>query len=447
VGSFNEQIMMIDILEIENPYVIKANEPYIPSIKLINNSPIPIDTIFVNLSVAGQNSIFKISRDIPYAVQETINVDSTMFSGIMLPDVASQYEVVVSANCNIDNSTNRLSKKEYSIDVFKIPKERVLIEVFASSNVNTHDEIIKHIDTIKEKPIDVIYHFPYSTDQYYNTAAEHRKNRYNHAGNGYIYFNGNLQKNINNINIINDFDSTLVIATTSHTFLKINELSAIMSSENTMKISLKIVNEDTTILNKSPNYRFQENFKLFVAFIKPIDYKRTQITTLYKYITPADGVLLPVNIGQVDTLYYDYPLYNIGEEPEKQNLSILAWVDNNLTKKVYLHEILSLDGFPFEFTNKAYPKESIVNDVLIYPNPIKINQDINLSFTKKSNLSKTKIDIYNIKGQKVYNETTTDMTLNINEKYITKTGIYFMKISWNEDGKQQEKIKKIIIIK
>ncbi|MFC1898427.1 T9SS type A sorting domain-containing protein, partial [Candidatus Cloacimonadota bacterium] len=136
------------------------------------------------------------------------------------------------------------------------------------------------------------------------------------------------------------------------------------------------------------------------------------------------------------------------------NCRIVCWLQNNNTKRVY-----HVSSIPFGSLGFVDIQEDEIemNNVRmqLFPNPYKFKGSMQISFNTTNQVQRSKLKIYNIRGQLVKelsnNETTTHHTFfwngyDASNKEVS-SGVYLMKLITESDGRQSSQHQKCLLLK
>ena len=449
VGSFNSPILMIDILEFSNPYSLRPRELYLPRFKIKNNSPFPVRDVYVKLNVSNSNIHFSITDSLYIASEMAVNqeIDSRdiNFSGIELPEIYAQYEVSLITGCNPQGYALLKKTKYTDINLFEFDKAKSLLEVFSYTGDSVANDLMNYIDrSVNKDSVDVVYYFPNSIDPWFTWAAYHRSLQYLHQGNQHTYFNGDLRvSNFADLDFYSLFDNAYNLSIKDKTFITARDFSVALNENNYLNIGIEFENQNTSILNKYQNSSF-----LNLAFAQKVSYNNKNITLITQYITTGfsgTSVILPK--GSSESFNYTYAIYNIDllEGNRLEDIFIFAWIQNRLNKKIYFYDFLSLADINYTDNINILPSNS--DDVVLYPNPVNLQDNININFINTKTANSIKISLYNVKGQKVMSQDLQEHKIDVKSLNINSSGIYFLRVNWLDEGKQNSQIKRILILK
>ena len=449
VGSFKNPIMMIDILDFSNPFTINYAEPYFPSFTLVNNSPFTANDVYIKIimrntanTIVHSDSMI-VNNGNPLAENSEICVNPDNVRAINLSEQASQYSIDLEVGCNPGNYSLFKKRKVFEIDVFKQNKENTLLEVFTHSIENQN--IANIIEYCEARTSDIIFYFPNSIDPLYTYAANQRNNQYSHQGIEYTYFNGILKNCITDDLFYEKLNNDFQLSQTSKTFITSrSEMTAFVDSSYNLKISINVHNSETYITSGNANRLY-----LKMAFIQPISHNDKEILIMSQFIMKNGNMKVSVPLTREASITTEYivPLYSITllNDNVYNDLSILAWVEDDISKKIYYHNL-----YPLNDTSFTPNTDNIVNihpQIFVYPNPVKSDEHLNIKFDESLKINDVKATLFNIKGQKVYTNNLTTNTLVFNEKIANCSGIYLLKIDYIESGKKAYVIEKILLLK
>jgi hypothetical protein len=462
-GNFSKPLMVINIEEFNILEYLNPGEIIKPTFTLKNNSNLPANDVYFKIQLLNEAADVNISDSI--YVTQSLNIGETIsitdsYDGLTLPELFAQYSIKIQSGCNPNENSLYEQKIIKDINVFRNIKEKPLIEIFADTREITNLSIIHSInETYNSDHQDIIYYFPNNIDPLYTWGAYQRATQFLQLGTQHTYFNGNKDITQYNDSYLDAFTENLSLSTADKTFLSRNELE-ITILENNLEIFFTITNEDTYILQNHNQTTSNKRDLIFnAAILQNRQFQDNNFTILSQFITnPYEGVPLSLDFGEIEELNLNFPFYSISliDENEFNDLSILTWIYDKFSKKIYYHQITSLENLNFD--SEINPDENISNPVESYPNPIKTNSKLSLNIKNTQILNDLNIFLYNIKGQKIHklnilNKTSTNNINTITIENLDKhkqltSGIYFLKINWNdENNNSKNQIKKILFVK
>ena|GEM_PF-2955390 len=447
VGSFDRPIIILEIHDFQVPMDISFDEPFLPLFTIKNNSTISARDVYFNLTLRNatviNDSIFVATEMLPGEEIYSKNID---FNGMTLPHEYAQYQLALSVGGAVQGEQLLLGRSLASyISVFEQKKEKGLLEVFAISRETITETVLEHVTT-KTNPdsLDVLLYFANSIDPLHTWGAYQRHIQYRHQGFQHTYFNGNLGlNNFSDIHFFEKIQKNYNLSLSDKTFLNSYGFDASVDDDIHLDMWVDLVNQKTTMLSI-----IGDDIIFNAAFVQPINFNNKQIKMMTQYIT--NGVAgYAVNFPKGDslTLQMSFPLYNIDllEDNKLNDLEVFVWVQRKATNTIYYHEFFSLSQV--DFPTEIPGTKDTVPSLLLYPNPVAHNDVLNINFINSKEQKDLKISVYNIRGQRLVSRDIIDASVPIRSLNLTTSGIYFLKVSWYEDGKQHNQINKLLIVK
>ena len=377
VGSFDIPVIILEFLEYNIPTFVNPEEPFFPSFTIRNNSTISIKDVRINVEVRNlkTETIFIISEMSP---GQTISSDMVDFEGIELPEGFTQYQVFLQMNCDPQGEKFLERTVSAQINVFEHERKKTLVEIFALSNDPFTSQINEYIlNEIDPDTIDVLYHFANSIDGFYTWAAYQRGMQYGHQGFQHVYFNGSLSsRNFTDPAFFDKFNDSYSSSSTDKTFITCNEFIAYVAEEIYLFIDISLFNINTSLLSA-----FQNDIILNVAILQPVTLNEKNIKIVSQYITNGTMGLSLNFIPSESPIKYEgfIPLYNINllHGNELNDLELIFWIQRKATNEIFYHDVFSLSTVEFP---ENIGGEDKVPEIVLYPNPVKQNDVLNISF-------------------------------------------------------------------
>ena len=461
VGSFSEPILTIDFVEYDIPEYIELSQEFKPTFTLRNNSNLLANDLIVVVEVRNISLLYvldgtmriddPIIQRIPITSEilpgEIFSSDSISYEGITLPNEYAQYQVLLRIDCAMDDIFYIGSSINRSINVFRYEKPP-LLEIFTLSNDVLNESIIDYIENdINDDKLDVIFHFPNSIDRFHYLPAYQRGLQYNHQGFQHIYFNGTQSNRVfQDTAFFDKFQEGYNSAKSQKTFITTqgHEIYVDPDTSTYLFLDLYFDNVNTYLLEN-----IRGDFVINTAFVQTISYYERDLKILTQFISnPITPTSLSFLTGQLDILIeQEFPLYNIElmSGNSLNDLEILIWIQRRSTNDIYYHEFYPLTNVVFpEITSKEKPNTQAVR---LFPNPIKHDEELSISFINSLEQTNVLVDVFNIRGQKIFSQQVKEQSLSIQSMNLNTSGIYFVRVSWTEGGDKRQKINRLMIIR
>ena len=451
VGRFDRDILMIDILDFSVPTFISFTEPFFPSFNIRNNSTLSAKNVYINLSMNNPNAGFSYSETIQVSSEmsagQIISSEMINFQGVILPQSFAQYQLSIQTGCDREDNLFLGQTVSGYTNVFEHQRDKVLLEVFTLSADSFNERLLSHLEneTDSEK-LDVLFYFANSIDNLHTWGAYQRHIQYQQQGFQQTYFNGYLRnRNFVDPDFFSKFQENYLLSLSDKTFIKSTGFEAFIEDDVNLFIDIHFINENTNLLSITQN-----DFILNAAFVQPFTLFDKEIKMLTQYITNgAFGITLNLTpTGETNTdIYLAFPIYNISLLPgnDFNDLEIVVWINRRATKEVYFHEIHSLKDV--EFPEHIDPNNPPSPQIRLYPNPVGIGDVLNIDFINSKEQRDINVTVYNIRGQRVVSRNIPEPSFSIDSLNLKVSGVYFMKVSWTENGKEQNLIRRLTLVK
>jgi hypothetical protein len=447
VGTFSHTVMMIDIMEYTLPFTIYPNEPFLPDFIIKNNSPQPASDVYLKFTV--KNSHFTHTDSLVIATvlaeNELLSSQDIAYPGITLPSLFGQYEVEFTVGCAVVDGVMIPKSRFTDIDIFGIDREKSLLEVFACTAYTLDNSVIAYLENnVDKSTTDIIYYFPNSIDTHYRWAAYQRSTQYSHFGNEHIYYNGHQRNsNFSSPHFFSLHELYYQNSLAEKTFITASRFSLTFRENSTLAVQVSLSNESFYILNKNQN-----NYVVNHAIIQPIYHQGHQLNIISQFITNPIGRAVNLAIGETVSLadsIAHYMIDYIGNNTFN-DLSVFTWVHDRFSAKVYFHKVTPLSTAILSGNDEVIIKEQ--PSLQVYPNPAIASQKINVRLPSLQAQTDIAISLYNIKGQKVDISTTHGYpSAYFMIPHSAKNGIYFLRASWIEEGKEKSLTRKLMILR
>lgn len=331
------------------------------------------------------------------------------------------------------------------LSVLSVAQNRVvLIEQFTNAGcppcAASSPGVFNYVDMNSADVVAIAYHtsFPYNDSMYFEnpTESNSRVAYYGVPGVPYSIVDGNYYENSSSA-FIPVMASTVNTRKAAAPQYSIEALSLTLSGDQLLGsfqyTSLDMSNTSENLL--AHIVVIEKNVLKNAYASSPGANSESQYGYVMRKMIPdaAGTILMNKTLNSKDTVSIDLTLSNIKNNNE---LRLVAFVQNSATKEVYQSQLYTPQIIPL-----SVPQQTLtLLDCIIYPNPAVNN--ISVSFNKKQFIKS--ISIYNQLGELVhYDLLNTSTNLIIKEELNLLPGIYFVKISKNENDLFQ----KIIINK
>jgi hypothetical protein len=423
VGEF--QIEGIDLELAEFHFLQNEENEYYPWLKILNNSGIQADFVYMKLDIASPISTIKDSLEL----QPILAEGALIFDGLEnsltyeLEDDPSQYEITARVGTVGELITDNNVLADY-FDNFDIELPSRLIE----NGVNIGDlsqEVWNVQSELEANELQVINYFADADDQpFYNEAALQRFNYYALTGFPVTMVNGENRIVGFNQNIYADSLLTLLELPYQNTFIQENNFSAAyLPNMEEIFIEIELENPGLHVFNST-----LLNTDLWIGVTQdsissaPDVFGSLLVDILYQKNFPT----LTYGQSETDTLTVNKALDISPINDDYENCNLVYWVQNSSNKQIYYFN--SMPFSELEVVENSLHAVPPITKWHIYPNPFSYHSGLKVHNNTKSRIHLENYKIYNIKGQLVKqikaNETWYGRNKSGNR---VAPGIYFIK--------------------
>ncbi len=379
-----------------------------PQFTIKNNSNTDVfSTVGVNVQLTNAAGELDLNMTVPIdlnlaAGNETTITANEPFHTYRLLGYPSQYRLraeLVDEN-DLFTLNNVIS---FSLDTFRTPYNRTLIETFVRSEGESSENILTNVNELAADSVDVINMFFSQQDgEYYSDASRTRKDFYRLGGYPFTIVNGKniisgytdtYQDSLNNFMTSNR--KTFITKGDQSTFSK-----TIDSNDLQILLEFQLKNSESYIFNS-----YLRNLKLFAAFVEINEESlfTNNLIELRYYPVNLDSLAfggrqqlsITANLAALETAH--------NEEITLDNLAdykLIYWIQNIDNKKMYFSDSLFLSEFELGEVTSVDNKTAVPKlSVSAYPNPFHLSSPVNIKLNSPYRNNHTEIGIYNIKGQ------------------------------------------------
>ncbi|MDP8200797.1 MAG: FlgD immunoglobulin-like domain containing protein [Candidatus Tenebribacter burtonii] len=453
VGEFQPDNFIYPILTIKNNSDIPVSGSYV--IPLLEDPNGTIELIYIADSTSCQQI------DLPVLNANEIYVfDVSDSLGYLLPDRASQYKFAAELFCITDSlSQNNSIEDEFQIYVEET--EILLIEDAVQLNdSNSNDIWLTQASILDTSNCITINYFADLIDEpFFNYDSYQRFHYYDLMGFPATIVGGS-EKLLGYYNGYSNqltelYNTTLL----NNSFISNDTCYAFYNDLGNVSFSYELENNETLLFDD-----FINDLTLRIGVIENVK-NETGI--------PAD-INIPVFtylIAEIDATQFldsstisDTVHFNMSEDFEtisdttatKDNCEVVFWLQNDVTKEIF--HVNKLPFTEFQPGLVSLDDNEISNtehSLLIFPNPCKTTETMNISFSLPNTIQSAELKIYNIKGQLVKTITQEPVTQNVsfiwngknNVNKQVSSGIYLMQIKAEANGRKYKFYKKSLLIR
>lgn len=427
-----------------------------PYLIVKNNSETIADSIFLNLRIVYPQWSIIDTLDIPdLQPDETIIIDyfqdhhqeDGFYYNLLRSH--SQYKVYATLEYENDDFSSN-NNKEFYLNIFPLDPEKILIENFISLSGVSSEIWDEQTGLVNLEDSEVINYFPNISDSLYNSDSVARFNFYNLSGNPSTIVGGE--------NVIFGFDQTYSDKFSSFyqnyfaenkTYISEEYIVAELRFDYDASVDFGLKNENTYIFD---NYLEATSF--YVAVVEDNVEIRDNIfgSVLLDVYHQVSNPSLNANEMMEETINFNwvYDIEMIGSS--LYNIRFVYWVQNDETKKIDF--LNSIDFYDFEFVKST--DDFIEPDpyqMQISPNPFRMGQNTSFILNRTVNPEKSKLSVYNIKGQLVRSIQSAENgeILHWNGKdsknRFVSSGIYLLKAEILIDGEKYKFFRNCLFLK
>lgn len=425
--------------ELKEPLLPRTNA--FPSFQVYNHGSARVNNAQLRLELSlpdsTQNSSYNIPIPVsipPYSYME-FDADDQWLPEIALPNTSTQMRLqAILSSEYTENDTllaNNKILKSYNIFAEEMPV--LLIENF----LRYHESGI--LGTLQEPYLNQrhhqLYYYPIMVDSLANLASERRFNWYQLNSLPYTLGMGNLR-----IPGIRDDYSSLFEALASetaqrHTFISeaTCEIAPSADSERIL-LDINLINDNSQLYTSS-SQSITNNSRFFVALAQKLLIEGSERYVLKRFIAFADTIGVPLNAGESVLKRYNFDLSGISPEELEENYRLYYWLQGISERRIHY---ANYSGFSADsFTANSDLVQSPAPHICLYPNPLK--QGESLTISAKSSAG-SRLKIYNLKGQLVYNEPEFKGLLALDSRLLPASGVYFISLQYPDGSRYHKRI-------
>jgi len=467
-GRFLTDGTDLDLVSINWAGEFQQNNFIYPIFTIKNNSDIPASGSYIIPELEDPNGTIELvytadttscqQIDLPVLNANEIYVfDFSDSLGYILPDRASQYKFSAEVFCATDSlAQNNSIEDEFQIYIEET--EILLIEnAVQLNNSNSNDIWLTQTSILDTSNCITINYFADLNDEpFFNDDSYQRFHYYDLMGFPATIVGGSEKLlgyyNGYSAQLTELYNTTLL----NNTFISNDTCYALYNDLGNVSFSYELENNETLLFDD-----FVNDLTLRVGILENVE-NETGIPTdmnipVFTYlISETNADPFPEGSTISDTV-----LFNMNNDFETitgdtDNCEIVFWLQNDETKKVFYVNTLQFTEFQLGLVNMDEDEITNTDHSLdIFPNPCKITETMNISFSLPNTIQLAKLNIYNIKGQLV--KTIIQEPASRNASFIwdgennsnkqVSSGIYLMQIEAKVNGKELKFHKKSVLIR
>ncbi|MDP8268680.1 MAG: FlgD immunoglobulin-like domain containing protein [Candidatus Tenebribacter davisii] len=392
----------------------------------------------------------------PLTANETSIIDLSDSLMYRMPYNPSQYQFSSNLLCVSDSMLQNNSIGD-EFEIFIQQTDNIMIENAVQLNSDNSNYIWSAqgavLDTLN--CVSVNYFADFNDEPFFNFDSNIRYNYYNLMGYPATIVGGTEKL----LGYYSGYSSQLTelynAALAKNTFINHGTIQASCNEQGNVAISYQL--------------RYSEIY-LFDDFINDLTIRTGVVENVENEVGIPSDTIIPVftyivaeeSAEQflVSSTLTDTVYFNMNEDyttitDNSDNCDVVLWLQNDETKDIYYVNKLPFTEFQPGLVNVDEDEiPSTGHSLLIYPNPSKITESINIAFSLPNTIHSAQLKIYNIKGQLVKtmvqepaSKQTTfiwDRKNNVNK--TVSSGIYLMQIKADVNGKKYKFNKKCLLI-
>ncbi|MDA3813603.1 MAG: T9SS type A sorting domain-containing protein [Candidatus Cloacimonetes bacterium] len=467
-GRFITEGTDLDLVSIDWEGEFLPGNSIHPKFTIKNNSDIPVLGSYILPLLEDPSGTIELVYTIDSTTCQQINLpvlnanetyiidvsDSLMYR---LPDRASQYQFAAEIFCETDSLTqNNIFEDEFQI--YNELLENLMIENAVQLNSSNSNNIWSVQASVLDTSNCILlnYFADLNDEPFYNDDSYERYHYYDLMGFPATIVGGKEKllgyTSQYSVQLTELYNS----AFSNNTFISNDTSYAYYNDQRNVGFSYEIENTETLLFDEfindlSMRLGVIENVKNEPGI--PVDINIPVFTYL---IAAVDAAQFLDNSTISDTVLFNMDDDFVTITGDTDNCEIVFWLQNDDTK-----EIFHVNKLPFiEFqpglvsmNEDEIPKTE--HSMIIFPNPCKTTDFMNISFSLSKSIQSVELKIYNIKGQLV--KTITQEPAAQNASFIwngknnvnkqVSSGIYLMQIKAEVDGKEYKFHKKSLLIR
>ncbi len=380
--------------------------------------------------------------------------DSLMY---ILPDRASQYQFIGELFCESD-SLNQNNTIEDEFHVYIEQLDKIIIENAVQLNDSYSNNIWSAQASILDTSncITINYFADLNDEPFFNYSSYQRFHYYDLMGFPATIVGGGEKLIGYNTGYPDQLTELYDAALLNNTFISRDTCYAFYNEMGNVGFYYELENIETLLFDD-----FIDDLTLRVGVIENVENEPG---------IPADTnmpvftyLIEEANVNQFldNTTISDTVLFNMNDDfvtiaGDTDNCEVVFWLQNDETKEIF--QVNKLPFTEFQLGLVSLEDDEIPqtgHSLRIFPNPCKITEMMNISFSLPNTMQTAELKIYNIKGQLVKTITLDPASKNVsfiwngknNADRQVSSGIYLMQIKADVNGKEYKYHKKSLLIR
>jgi len=234
-----------------------------------------------------------------------------------------------------------------------------------------------------------------------------------------------------------DLNIAIEEAKLRRTFITRSICSIVPDSVNVdnLHLNLALFNDNTTLFEWSSNSAISP--RLFIGLFKAYQFAGNQRFVLQRWLSFNEQISGTLDSG---TSLSKALNINMANTDSQDNYHLYYWLQNTASN----------GGQVFYAHYTTLPQSSAGSDELIpvprisiYPNPLRGNAELKINTGRTNN----RISIYNLRGQRIFNQETLGGEISLAQSVFPSSGIYFLRIETINGTKPYKQTLKFSVIK
>jgi len=421
IGEF--QIDGIELELAEFQFLKNENDEYYPWLKILNNSNMQADFVYLKLNITSPVTTLKDSLVLePILAEASLIFDGSENSAVyQLEEEPSEYEITARVGTIgeliTDNNVQEINFNNFTLEFpTKVVENAVNISGWSQ-------EIWDVLSELQQPEIYKINYFADADDlPFYNQAALQRFNYYDLTGFPVTIVNGEKRIVGFNPTIYPDSLQTLLQQPNPTTFIQENNFTAgYLDNVEEIFIDIELENPGAHVFNTT-----LLNTDLWIGVAQDSVSQDIDISgsVLIEILYQKNFPTLTYGQTETDTLTVNKTLDISAINDDYANCTLIYWVQNSSTKQIY-----AFNSIPFTDIEVVSNSSGIVpkpEKWQIYPNPFSYESGLQIRTSLK--MKSNKFNIYNIKGQLIKQLTATERWFGYDKSgRKVAPGVYFIR--------------------
>lgn len=439
LGNFIMDAPDLQLVSFGFPTKLRPRESVSPVFSIYNHSNSAVSDARINIEIGSPDSSFVLNQtiDIPGVIdpQTQYEVTAPGMPGylINLPQNPMQLRITATLSSSLPEPNSTLTNNSISkvYNVFSYGYPIHLAENF--SRVNMVNILGQAQSSFPNPAVHSLTYLPNLTDSLSNLASYQRLEWYGINTLPATVLNGrNRIYGYSATEYPAKYQTAVNAALTDRSFISSSTCTLMENPNESITINLSITNANAKLyaaITDNPVL----NSRFFVGLFKKTDFGGNTRYVLNRWIAFADTINATLRNGGTANKSYDLSLLNLSIEELRINYRIYYWLQDKAGGVVYYANNSDFtDLLPSSVEDSYIPLASIS----AYPNPLRTGSNLKLSNLPIHGFVK----VYNLKGQCVWSNSSTNSELIVPPTAFASSGIYFIKTT-DSAGQQQQTIK------